>query len=213
MDRIMTAIAPVLVSEGNPHGMGRAVARRLEIDHQSHAYLKSVKQRSEIDDKATNRRVILKPPPPLMIPDVFWHRCSSVCCRIGQRHRVQQVDITRIGREENATSLRCPERPAHQVSPPLSTRRLAGVRYQLDSRYVQAGVVDNGRHQEDPVVRWPCKHAYTDDICRNVLTPLASRFETHGAQGSAAAAAAAQQLRWECSQSRASERPREASWV
>jgi hypothetical protein len=32
---IMTAIAPVLVSEGNPHGMGRAVARRLEIDRQS----------------------------------------------------------------------------------------------------------------------------------------------------------------------------------
>ena len=50
-----------------------------------------------------------------------------------------------------------PERPAHQVSPPLSTRRLAGVRYQLMSRFLQAGIVDNGRQQEGPVVRWPGK--------------------------------------------------------
>jgi hypothetical protein len=82
-----------------------------------------------------------------MIQRCFWHRCSSVCSRIGQRHRVQQVDITRIGREERATSLRLPERSAHQVSPPLSTRRLAGVRYQLDLEFLQAGIVDNGRHR------------------------------------------------------------------
>ena len=73
-----------------------------------------------------------------------------------------------------------PERPAHQVSPPLSTHRLAGVRYQLDNEFLQAGIVDNGRQQEDPAVRWPGKHAYTDAICRNVITPLASRFQTHG---------------------------------
>ena len=66
------------------------------------------------------------------------------------------------------------------MSPPPSARRLAGARYQLDSQFPQAAIVDNGRHQEDPVVRWPGKYAYTDAICRNVLTPLASRFETHG---------------------------------
>jgi hypothetical protein len=81
----------------------------------------------------SNLQTICSQTPPPHEPDDFWHRCSSVCSRIGQRHRLQQVDITRIGREERATSLRCPERPAHQVSPPLSTRRLAGVRYQLDS--------------------------------------------------------------------------------
>ena len=74
-------------------------------------------------------------------PRCFWHRCFSVCSRIGQRHRVQQVDITRIGRGEKATCLRLPERPAHQVSPPLGTRRLAGARYQLDIELEQAGVV------------------------------------------------------------------------
>ena len=35
---------------------------------------------------------------------------------------------------------------------------------------------------EDPVGRWPGKYAYTDAICRNVLTPLASRFQTNGIQ-------------------------------
>ena len=128
----------------------------------------------------SNLQTICSQTPPPHEPDDFWHRCSSVCSRIGQRHRAQQVDITRIGLGQTQNLFVCPERPAHQVSPPLSTRRLAGVRYQLDSRYVQAGIVDNGRPQEDPVVRWPGKHAYTDAICRNVLTPLASRFQTHG---------------------------------
>ena len=68
------------------------------------------------------------------------------------------------------------------MSPHSVARRLAGVRYQLNFELPQAGIVDNGRPQEDPVVRWPGKYAYTDDIRRNVLTPLASRFETHGIQ-------------------------------
>ena len=74
----------------------------------------------------------------------------------------------------------CPEHPTRQVSPHSIVRRLAGVRYQLDIELEQAGIVDNGRPQEDPVVRWPGKHAYTDAICRNVITPLAPRFQTHG---------------------------------
>ena len=74
-------------------------------------------------------------------------------------------------------------------------------------------MVDNGRHQEDPVVCWPGKYAYTDAICRNVLTPLASRFETHGIQRTRTRNSEEQQLRWERSESRAIERPREASWV
>jgi hypothetical protein len=148
-----------------------------------------------------------------MIQHVFWHRCSSVCSRIGQRHRLQQVDVTRIGREESVPLFFCVQRPAHQVSPPPSARRLAGARYQLDSQFPQAAIVDNGRHQEDPVVRWPGKCAYTDAICRNVLTPLASRFETHGIQRTRGRSSAEQQQRWEGSESRASERPREASWV
>ena len=117
-----------------------------------------------------------------MIPDVFWHRCSSVCSRSRQRHRAQQVNVTRIGLEQTRNLFVCVQRPAHPVSPHSVVRRLAGVRYQLDSELAQAGIVDNGRPQGDPVVRWPGKHAYTDAICRNVLTPLASRFETHGAQ-------------------------------
>ena len=113
-------------------------------------------------------------------PRCFWHRCSSVCSRIGQRHRAQQVDVTQDRTCTNGNLFVCVQRPAHQVSPPLIARRLAGARYQLDSQLVQAGIVDNGRHQEDPVVRWPGKHAYTDAICRNVITPLAHRFQTHG---------------------------------
>ena len=148
-----------------------------------------------------------------MIRDVFWHRCSSVCSRIGQRHRAQQVDVTRIGLEQTGNLFVCVQRPAHQVSPPLSARRLAGARYQLDSAFAQAEIVDNGRHQEDPVVESPGKYAYTDAICRNVLTPLASRFETHGIQRTRGRSSAEQQQRWEGSESRASERPREASWV
>ena len=127
----------------------------------------------------SNLQTICSQTPPPHEPDDFWHRCSSVCSRIGQRHRLQQVDITRIGREERATPLRCPERPAHQVSPPLSTCRLAGVRYQLDFELAQAGIVDNGRHQEDPVVRSCDRYPHTDAICRNVITPLAHRFQKH----------------------------------
>ena len=55
--------------------------------------------------------------------------------------------------EKTGYQVVCAERPAHPVSPPLSTRRLAGVHYQLDLSLVQAGIVNNGRHQEDPVVR------------------------------------------------------------
>ena len=148
-----------------------------------------------------------------MIQHVFWHRCSSLCSRIGQRHRLQQVDVTRIGREESVPLFFCVQRPAHQVSPPPSARRLAGARYQLDSQFPQAAIVDNGRHQEDPVVRWPGKYAYTDTICRNVLTFLASRFETHGIQRTRDRSNAEQQQRWEGSELRASERLREVSWV
>ena len=115
-----------------------------------------------------------------MIQRCLWHQTSSACSRIGQRHRAQQVDVTQVGLGQLRNLFFCAQRPAHQVSPRLSTRRLAGARYQLDSHIVQAGIVDNGRHQEDPVVRWPGKHACTDAICRGVLTPLASRFQTHG---------------------------------
>ena len=72
-----------------------------------------------------------------MIRDVFWHRCSSVCSRIGQRHRVQQVDVTQIGLGHIGLAhygnlFVCVQRPARQVSPPPIARRLAGARYQLD---------------------------------------------------------------------------------
>ena len=99
------------------------------------------------------------------------------------------------------------------MSPLLSARRLAGVRYQLDSRHVQAGIADNGRHQEDPVVRSCDRYPHTYAVCRNVLTPLASRFETHGIERTRGRSNAEQQQRSEGSQPRASERPREASWV
>ena len=98
----------------------------------------------------------------------------------GQRHRVRQVDITRIGLAPSRNLFVCPEHPTRQVSPHSIVRRLAGARYQLDSPYVQGEIVDNGRPQEDPVVRLPGKHAYTDAICRNVITPLEHRFQTHG---------------------------------
>ena len=118
----------------------------------------------------------------LMIPDVFWHRCSSVCSRIGQRHRVQLVDVTQVGLAQDGKLFVCPERPAHQVSPLLSARRLAGARYQLDFELAQAGIVGNGRHQEDPVVRSCDRYPHTDAICRNVITPLAHRFQKHAVQ-------------------------------
>ena len=73
------------------------------------------------------------------------------------RHRAQQVDVTRIGLAHNADRTCITQRPTHQVSPPSIARRLAGARYQLDSPYVQAEIVDNGRQQEGPVVRWPGK--------------------------------------------------------
>ena len=115
-----------------------------------------------------------------MSPDVFWHRCSSVCSRIGQRHRAQQVDVTRIGLEEYGNLFVCVQRIAHQVSPHSVVRRLAGARYQLDIATPQAGIVDNGRHQEDPVVRSCDRYPHTDAIFRNVITPLAHRFQIHG---------------------------------
>ena len=111
-----------------------------------------------------------------MSPDVFWHRCSSVCSRIGQRHRVQQVDVTQVGLAQHGKLFVCGQRPAHQVSPHSVVRRLAGARYQLDSQLAQAEIVDNGRHQEDPVVRSCDRYPHTDAICRNVITPLALRF-------------------------------------
>ena len=111
-----------------------------------------------------------------MILDVFWHRCSSVCSGIGQGHRLQQVDVTRIGLEATRNLFVCVQRPAHQVSPHSVVRRLAGVRYQLDFELPQAGIAGNGRHQEDPVVRSCDRYPHTDAICRNVVTPLALRF-------------------------------------
>ena len=80
-----------------------------------------------------------------MIQRCFWHQTctSSVCSRIGQRHRAQQVDVTQVGLAQLRNLCFCVQRPAHQVSPRLSTRRLAGVRYQLDIATVQAGIVDN----------------------------------------------------------------------
>ena len=115
-----------------------------------------------------------------MIHDVFWHRCSSVCSGIGQGHRAQQVGITQVGPEQTRNLCICAQRPAPQVRSLFSARRLAGARYQLDIEFVQAGIVGNGRHQEDPVVRWPGEYPNTDAICRNVITPLAHRFQTHG---------------------------------
>ena len=84
-----------------------------------------------------------------MTPDDFWHRCSSVCSRIGQPHREQQVNVTQIGLEQTRNLFVCPQLSARQMSPHFIGRRLAGPRYQL----VQTGIVENGRHQEDPVVR------------------------------------------------------------
>ena len=60
--------------------------------------------------------------------------------------------MTRIGLEQTQNLFVCPERPAHQVSPPLSTRRLAGVRYQLDIALVQAEIIGGGHRQGDPGV-------------------------------------------------------------
>ena len=100
------------------------------------------------------------------------------------------------------------------MSPPPSVHRLAGVRYQLSCRLILDWVVGNGRPQEDPVVRWPGEYPQTLAICRNVLTPLVHRFQTDGIQRTRGRSSAKQQMTaGEGSQSRASERPREASWV
>ena len=66
--------------------------------------------------------------------------------------------------KQNPHFLRPASTAAHQVSPPLSTRRLAGARYQLDFELAQAGIVGNGRHQEDPVVRSCDRYPHTDAI-------------------------------------------------
>ena len=57
---------------------------------------------------------------------------------------MQQVNITRIGREEHVNLFGCVQRPAHRVSRHSVVRRLAGARYQLDIAALQAGIVDNG---------------------------------------------------------------------
>ena len=87
----------------------------------------------------------------------------------------QQVDITQVGLAQYDLHCICVQRPAHQVRPRSIARRLA-----RPATSYQAGIVDNVRQQEDPVVRWPSKYACTDAICRNVITPLAHRFQTHG---------------------------------
>ena len=115
-----------------------------------------------------------------MSPDVFW-QVFHVCSRIGQRHRAQQVDVTQVGLAQHGKLFVCGQRPAHQVSPHSVVRRLAGARYQLDSQAC-AEIVDNGRHQEDPVVRSCDRYPHTDAICRNVITPLAHRFQKHAVQ-------------------------------
>ena len=94
---------------------------------------------------------------------------AAASCAAGQRY-------PEVGLAQDGKLFVCLERPAHQVSPLLSTRRLAGVRYQLDFELAQAGIVGNGRHQEDPVVRSCDRYPHTDAICRNVITPLAHRF-------------------------------------
>jgi len=65
-------------------------------------------------------------------------------------------------------------------APPSFACRLAGARYQLDVWLVQVGIVGGRQQQEDPGFESRGKYAYTDTICRNVLTSLASRFQTHG---------------------------------
>ena len=155
-------------------------------------------------------------PPPMIqrcfLASVFQRLCwgrAAASCAAGRHYPVRL--------EETRNLFVCVQRLAHQVSPHSVVRRLAGARYQLDIATPQAGIVGNGRHQEDPVVRscdrYPHVHTYA--ICRNVLTPLASRFETHGIQRTRGRSSANQQqrCRWEGSESRASERPREASWV
>ena len=100
----------------------------------------------------SNLQTICSQTPPPHEPDDFWHRCSSVCSRIGQRHRAQQVNVTQVGLAQHGKLFVCGQRPAHQVSPPLSTRRLAGVRYQLDIALVQAEIIGGGHRQGDPGV-------------------------------------------------------------
>ena len=140
----------------------------------------------------SNLQTLCSQTPPLMIQRCFF-ASVFMCSKIGQRRRHQQVDVTRIGLEETRNLFVCVQRPAHQVGPHSVVRRLAGVRYQLDFELPQAGIVGNRRHQEDPVVRSRDRYPHTDAICRNVLTPLASRFETHGIQRNRGRSSAEQQ--------------------
>ena len=48
-----------------------------------------------------------------MIPDVFWHRCSSVCSGTGQWQRAQHVDVTQFRVVEHISRTYVVERPAN----------------------------------------------------------------------------------------------------
>ena len=128
----------------------------------------------------SNLQTICSQTPPPHEPDDFWHRCPSVCSRIGQRYRLQQVNVTQVGLAPSRNLFVCPEHPTRQVSPHPIVRRLAGARYQLDIATPQAGIVGKGRQQEDPAVRSCDRYSHTDAICRNVITPLAHRFQMRG---------------------------------
>ena len=144
-----------------------------------------------------------------MIHDVFWRGCSRVSSGIGQLqpHRARRVGITQVGLEANRNLCICAQRPASRMGRPFSVFRLAGARYQIDGQLPQAEIVGNGRQQEAPVVRSCDRYPQTLAICRNVLTPLVHRFQTHGIQRTRGRSSAEQQQRGEGSQSRASERP------
>ena len=57
-------------------------------------------------------------------PRCFLAWCSSVCNRIGQRHRAQQVNVTQVRLAQYDLHCICVQRPAPQVSPPFIARRL-----------------------------------------------------------------------------------------
>ena len=71
--------------------------------------------------------------------------------------------------------------------------------------------------EEDPGFESRGKYAYIDALMRNVITPLASRFETDGINIASIVGRNGPQQRNAISRSivslRASERPREASWA
>ena len=101
----------------------------------------------------------------------------------------------------------------HQVSPPLSTRRLARVRYQLDLEFLQAGIVGRGHQQEDPAFESPCKCAYTDAILPNALTLLQADLRRMPSDSQSRGPQQRSAVRRSIVSLRASERPREASWA